>query len=517
MTEWVYLVELTGKRSSTTDTYRYATRDYTTAPTDTPANTWYDGRVIGIGSIERRMFAAGASGVRSDPRAEVGVGAVDLSNVDGSLDDTFMFVSFRERQVRILRVAVGAAYSTAEVVLVGSIGQAALGRDTVAVTIRDNLYTLDSAHQTTLYGGSNSLPNGVDGVADLAGKPKPLLFGKVFKVQPPCVNTSRLIYQLSARALQSVDAVYDGGVAITAGATYADQAAMEASAPAAGQYRAWLAGGMIRLGSTPVYRITVDATGDTAGNSTAAQLLNTLATARSVASISSSDITTLDGLNSAVLGVWVNDSRTTLEIMDVVARSVGAWYGFDRLGVFRMQRVGLPSGTPGTGSMPVLASWNAESCENVATGEDVPTLSVKLRCKRYYTVQNRNELAGSVSEADAADLAQEWRDGTTAGSLSPNPYLRTLTAERETAFSATADAVTESARLYDITKLRLRTYLVRGVDLDDSQLRSADLNSVIELRWNRYALGVTTGTVRLIIGINMNLLAQKADFLVWGT
>lgn len=517
MTQWVYLVELTGKRASTTDTYRYATRDYTTAPSDALPNSWYAGRVVGIGPIERRIFAAGESGVRANPRSEVSVGVIDLSNVDGELDDTFMHVSFRERQVRVLRVAAGAAYATAEVVLVGSIGQAALGGDTVSVSIRDHLYLLDSQHQTATYGGTNSLPSGVDGTAELAGKPKPLLYGSAFKLPPPCVNTSRLIYQISARALQSVDAVYDGGVALTAGATYASQADMESTSPAPGEYRAWLAGGMIRLGSSPVYRLTVDATADSAANSTAAQLLNALAAARGITSIDAADITTLDAQNAAVLGMWVDDGRTTMEIMDVVARSVGAWYGFDRLGVLRMQRIALPSGTAGDGSLPVVAPWNAVMCESVPTGEDVPTLEIVLRCKRYYLTQSRSDLAGAVSDADAADLAQQWRDATTAGGISPNPYARTLRAERETAFADPTDAIIESARLFNITKYRLRTYLVRGVDMSDELLRDLDLNQAIELRWQRYGLGLTVGTVRLLIGIRMDVLAQRADLTVWGT
>ena len=66
----VYLVELTGySDAGTSAVYRYATAGYITAPTDTPANTWYEPRVSDPGSIVRSLFAAGASGIRANPRA----------------------------------------------------------------------------------------------------------------------------------------------------------------------------------------------------------------------------------------------------------------------------------------------------------------------------------------------------------------------------------------------------------------------------------------------------------------
>jgi hypothetical protein len=50
------------------------------------------------------------------------------------------------------------------------------------------------------------------------------------------------------------------GVALTRGADYPDQATMESTAPSAGQYRVWSAGGCFRLGSAPAGKITVDLT-----------------------------------------------------------------------------------------------------------------------------------------------------------------------------------------------------------------------------------------------------------------
>ena len=317
----IYLVEITGHTDVAASTvYRYSTGNYVTTAADTPASTWYDPRVLDPGTLTRTLVDTTSLAARANPRAEVGYGYVRLANRDGALDAIFGggTVSFRERRIRVLQVDSGAAYSTATLLWQGAVSQAQLTIDEVVLGIRDRLYELDSPHQSTLYAGSNTLPSGLEGVDDLKGKPKPLLYGKAFGLPAPCVNTSRLIYQVSARALQSVDGVYDGGSPYSAGAAYTDQTDMETNAPTAGQYRAWLAGGMVRLGTAPTLGLTVDATADNAANSTAAQLLKTLALARGIdaGDISSADVTALDAANSAVLGVWVADSRSTLQVMD---------------------------------------------------------------------------------------------------------------------------------------------------------------------------------------------------------
>lgn len=509
----IVLVEVTGYTdASTAVVYRYATAGFNTAPSDTPANTHYAPRVSNPGEITRTL----SDGTRNNPRAELSFGKIELVNNDGGLDAIFASgaVSFRERPVRVLMVEEGAAYSTAVVLLAAVIAQIELSDKTVLLSIKDASYLLASAHQTETYAGSNSLPSGLEGVDDLKGKEKPLLYGKAYKIPAPMVNTSRLIVQVSDRALVSVEAVYDGGDALTAGATYADQAAMEATAPSAGQYRAWLAGGMIRLGSAPVYGITVDATGDSGANSTPAQLLKTLALARGWDSgdISSADVTALDALSTAVCGVWINDNRSTLDAMDLVARSAGAVYWVDRLGDLRMAQLALPSGD----GVDVLATWKAVSLTQLMTGEDVPVETVRIRYAHYAATQNRSELAGTVTDADAADLSQEWRVATFTDTPSPNPHKRLLVTERDTALTAKADAEDEAERLHGLTAAPRRTHLAQGVQLTTASVLTIDLNALITVRWSRYGFDAETPVVRRVIAVTLYLRDLRCDLTLWG-
>lgn len=514
----VLLVELTGYTdASTSAVYRYATGGYSTAPADAPPSAHYDGRVLGIGSVSRSMFASGQSGARSNPRSEVGVGVITLANPDGALDSVFDgSISFRERQVCIYAVEHDAAYSTAELQLRARISQAALRGDTVEISIKDRLYELSSQHSTATYGGTNALPDGTDGGPELAGKPKPAVYGKVFSISPPCVNTSKQIYQLSTRALASVDGVYDGGSSteLTAGSTYADEATMLSTAPSAGTYRAWLAGGMIRVGTAPVFQLTADCTADSAGNSTAAQLLRALAGARGITDIDDADVAALDAANDAVLGVLIS-GETTLDAMDMLARSVGAWYGFDREGILRMHRYELPSAAGA--ALPVIAPWNTMTLENVPNGEDVPTETVRVKYARYWSPIPAGSFAGSASDAERADLSQEWRVAEFTRAPSPNPYSRPLVAERETLLTAEADASAEAERLHGITAGVRRTFAATGVSTADPLLAGLDIDQMIELRWSRYGLGESTGTTMLVIEMTEDMIQQRADLLLWGS
>lgn len=516
MSDIVILVELTGYTdASTSSVYRYATRPFNTTPTDTPANTFYDPRVVDPGYISRQLFRDGQSGIQAQPRAEVAYGALTLANADGLLDAVFgvSTISFKERQIRILQVTPGAAYSTAQVVLKGAISSVAMSRDLVTVYIKDRSYELNSPHTTTVYAGNNSLPNGVEGSSDIAGKAKPVMYGKVLAYEPVCVNSSRNEFQVSTRAVQSIK-VYDGAVQFTAGADYTSQVDMETSAPSAGQVRVWPAGGMFRLQARQVYQLTCDVVADVAASSTAAQIIKQMALDRGISSgdISASDVSAMDALNSAVCGIVIDSTQTTLDAMDAVARSIGMSYWFDAQGVLRMARFDVPSGT----AVATVAQWNDSTLELQTTGEDVPTLDLRLKYAKYWKPLATNQLAGSVSLATGNDVGQQWRVSQYTGTISPNPHKRTQIAERETLLTAKADADTEAARLYAITNVPRRTFKASNVFLDSAALQIIDLNAIVGLRWNRYGFAPDTDTLRRVTAIQYYYGAQRCDLTLWG-
>ena len=127
--------------------------------------------------------------------------------------------------------------------------------------LRDRLSEFDKAHQRVQYLGNNVLPNGLEGTADdIKGKTKPKVYGKVFNIEPMMVNTSKLIYQASDSDVYDIPNVYDKGAALTRGSDYADSAAMLATAPSPGQYKACPSEGYFRLGAAPEGTVTCDVT-----------------------------------------------------------------------------------------------------------------------------------------------------------------------------------------------------------------------------------------------------------------
>ncbi|WP_328716773.1 hypothetical protein VO226_16100 [Halomonas elongata] len=68
-------------------------------------------------------------------------------------------------------------------------------------------------HPMESYDGSNVLPDGLEGTEDdIAGEPKPQVWGEVRNATPVQVNTSKLIYQVSSLSDCTVTAVYDKGL-----------------------------------------------------------------------------------------------------------------------------------------------------------------------------------------------------------------------------------------------------------------------------------------------------------------
>ncbi|HSV78910.1 MAG TPA: hypothetical protein VLK85_06845, partial [Ramlibacter sp.] len=201
--------------AGTVETLRYGNHPFVTEPADTPANTYYMPRVTKLGTVVREMFA----GEKTAGRSRIGYGDIELQNLDGALDDIRGY-SFGNRQLVVRTGYTDDAFGDLVESLVATASGVELTTRGITVQLKDRQSELDKPLQATLFAGTNALPAGVEGVDDLEGKPKPRTYGWVGNISPPCINTSRLIYQVNDGAVASI-AVYDGGVALTAGATYA--------------------------------------------------------------------------------------------------------------------------------------------------------------------------------------------------------------------------------------------------------------------------------------------------------
>lgn len=477
------------------------------------ANAFYDGRIEQPANVQRDCFSNG----RTFGRTIIGFGDMVLINNDGGLDGLLDY-SFVGRRITIrlgTRSTTGAI--TWSTIIVGSMEQAELSWQRVIVRVRDRQLDLAKPLQATRYAGGNALPAGLEGNDDdLKGKPKPLVYGAVFNIAPPCVNTSRLIYQLhTGGQVVSVNAVYDRGVLLTAGSAYSSQADMEANAPAANQYRVWndaTLGCFIRLGSNPSGLVTSDVT--QGASRTAGQLFQAILLKAGVAQsdISSADITALDAAVSYEVGVYagVDKDYSPLELLDELCNSVGAWYGCDAFGTYRIGRIELPTGA----SVGTITANEIIKIERVASrdsGAGVPAWKVKLG---YYKVQSvQTDLAAGVSLGRKSLVAEQYRRQEvfdeavkTVNALSPELEFNTV-------LTGKGDALNEANRRLTIYKTRRDIYQLT-VRVDASLASIIDLGKIITLQVNRF--GMNAGKKFLIIGVRTNMRGYQFDLTVWG-
>lgn len=510
MSERVILVELDGYTDvATYVTHRYSTRGYATQLADTPASTVYEGRLLTPLRVRREMFYNNGS----RGATQTGFGNVDLANTlgaaSGDLAATFRTRSFIERPARVLVGMAGAAYSTFAPIYKGTVAEVQVSANKIGFVLKDRQRDLENPHQQTKFAGTNSLPNGLEGVADLAGKEKPRVYGKVFNVSPPFVNTSRLIYQINDNVVSTLDAVYDGGVALTAGAAYASQADMETTAPSAGQYRLWsnAAGSYFRLGSSPAYQITADVTAHSAANSTTAQIIKAMALAAGIVSgdISAADVTALDTATTHIQGIYIDDAITTTAAMSLIAIGARAYFGFDWLGVLRM---GVP--TVGAAVMNITNN-NAQGWE-YATNADTgfPNLEVTVGYAKYWTVQTSG-LAGAVTAAARSDLAQEYRNTTATTTVAPNPYKRDNKLTVNTLLTAKANADTVATAMQRTAPAQLIT--IKGVALTPAQAAALTIGSTVNVPW---AYPWTATNLRIVYAIDLDFSSLTADITIDG-
>lgn len=508
----IYLVEVTAATDSagTTTVLRFASEGYNTGPTESPANTYYDPRVKTPADITRNLFSSGTTSGAS----RVGYGVVELSNVDGGLDYMNTY-GFDGRALTIKIGDAGLAYSAFTTILSGTMEQVEFSFQTVTILARDKLAVLDLPLQKTEYAGTNTLPNGVEGTADLKGQKKPLLYGQVYNISPPCVNTSKLIYQVSDLLINDVSATYDRGVGLTKGSDYTDLTDMSNNAPASGNYRVLKTstGSYFRLGSSPTGQITCDAVqGATSADRTAAQLVKAIAIKGGVSSgdVNASDVTALDTANSSVVGVWVFGDESALSVIDQVARSVGAWYGYDATGGFRMARFEAPSGAADI----EINDDNIVSIETIRpndTDRGLPAYKVILNYAKNYTTQD-SDIASSVTADRRSFLRYQFQSGYTEDATVKNQFLLASEITRDTLLVSSANASTEASRLLTLYKTNRYMYQVR-IALDVTE-HLPDLNDIANVTLDRF--GLDSGKLFRIIGISSNYAINRATLTLWG-
>jgi hypothetical protein len=398
-----------------------------------------------------------------DRRVTIELGNFEISNGDGELDAVVRGYSVDGRRIRVLLGLQADRYDRFTPIFTGRMVQWANDLKDVGVVARDETYRLDRTMQADLYGGTG----GYDGGADLAGKPRPLTFGRALNVTPAPIDAANLVFQFHSRQAQAVDAVYDRGAALAATADYASFAALTAATLTTGQFATCLALGLIRLGSTASGLVTADVKGDAAGSyvDTTALIARRIMQDFGLVGDSEIDLASVSDFGTAFPGTigWYQPPATVKlsDALNQIVGHCGGWWGALPSGQFQFGFLSLPSA-----DRYVLDIDAADMVADLVflqplAGTFPPRFRQRVGYQQLFTTQSDQDLAGSVTAARRQYLSQDFRVASVIDASVQSDYLlATDPAPLQSLFYSQADAAALAASLLALYKVARQTVRV---------------------------------------------------------
>lgn len=467
------------------------------------AGTFYAPRIEQPAQFSRSMNDS------SGGRAGVSLGELTLVNNDGTLNA----LADQYFDGRTLTLKLGQqtdAYATFTTILVATIESVAIERERVSVRLRDKAIALDTPFSEAKYLGNNTLPAGIEGTADdLKDQYKPRILGRIALMQPVVVNTSKLIYQVSHSAVDAILNVYDAGAYLSQGPDYSNQADMEANAPGAGIWRACPSLGCFRLGSASFGQVSCSVVEKWAYlSNTAAGLIQRILAEKGYTSSDwvAADFTILNQANAGSVGVIVDGGETVTSLLDRICQSIGAWWGFDALGRFRVARFEAPAGSP-------VATFTDADLIDIERQPDAQPAQWRttLKADINYAVQDRKSLAGVVPEDRAAWFEKDSRDQKTESAALKTSRLLAEESTVDTSLNGIATALAESARRQALYAVR-RDVVTLTVANPDNRFAAIDLGSVVSVTGTLYP----AGRLFRVTSIGVDYQRSTLDLTLWG-
>jgi len=472
-----------------------ATEGFTTGPTDTPANTYFEGVVKEALSFSRQMFSGIDVGGRSMPNRG------QLVLINGGDLDGWADYHFDGRSVTVKVGQKGAAYTAFETIFVGVMGEISMTRDKISVPLADRQDLLDKLVQGTAFAGTG----GVEGGDDLKDKPKPVCVGECKNVAPVAVDITNRIYQFHDGQVDAVTAVYDNGKLLTVTTNYTVD----------------LSTGRITLVAEATGLITADVKGCKDGGiyvSSAADVIRRLVSKygglTDPGDLDTASLTALNTATTAPVGFYAGSAdMNLLDVLDQVASSVGAVYGYTRLGLFTVKRFEAPSGTAAL----VLDENDALKNSVRPAVFAPPRWRVRLGYAKSWTVQTADGLDAASTDAFKAFAGEEHRlataqdadikaDGVGKGghtnAVDPDP-VQTLLVNK-------TDAETEAAR-------RLALFGVRRWVVPFTAKTTpfeTDLGDVVTFSHPRF--GLESGQDWVVVSLSERAFKNEISLELWG-
>jgi len=466
-------------------TLYYSGEGFVTSPTDSPANTIFEPRLVEPISFSRSMFSSGKLGGFSVP----GFGELVLTNADAGLDDWSGY-AWDGRSVEVRVGEAGADFQYYFTIFNGEAKSIEFDDLFIRVILRDRQTDFDVDFPSALYAGTG----GNEGSSDLANQPKPLCFGEVFNIEPVLVDAANNVYQVHNGQIEEIVEVYESGKAVSSGTITDD-----------------LSNGRFTLSGNVNGIITADVKGAKPSGSykeAAGDIIRHIVVdfggLTDPGDLDTASFTDINTANSSAVGVYVSSTTTILGVLDQIANSVGAYYGFNRSGKFEVNRIELAAGT----AAAEFDSTNIIEITRMASA--VPNYQVRVDYKKNYRVMSETDFHSSITTAQRDYLVREANVEIATDTNVQTPYPNSNPLIVPGLFAASSPASTEAARLLTVYKTQRDIYMIKV----KTQPYTLKLNDVVKITFNRYNL--TSGKLFRVITIVEDAAVNEVELELWG-
>lgn len=450
-------------------TFYAASHDYTSnagpagAPVDGgPYNKPYEG-LLSRGVSFGRKLSDSLIG-----RSAVSRGDLKLVN-DGRLDRLLDYW-FEGQEVRLYLGSKSWERDEFRLIFKGACSGVTASPGSIALSLRDGSVVLQKDFQRPLIGGSGSNSEARS----------PLVFGRVFNVAPVLVDSATHTYQVHDSAVASISA-RDNGVPVPVADT------------------ADFANGRFRLTAAPAGEITCDVVG--------LQLQAVPVALEILQRAGVSDIADLSALAAAAaheVGVYIDRDSTHFRALDEVLTGIGAFWFFDRFGVFQAGRLELAAGVPD------FSLVNADiDLGGLSVRRDLPPLSsVVLGYRRNYKTQSNVAGAVSAGDRDLFGRAATFAEVKSQAVVNSYPGVEEGS-EQTTALADKAGADAEAGRRLALFSSHSRLYEVKC----RTAAFVAQLGQLAELTYPRY--GFESSALARVVEITDYPVQGRVILGVW--
>lgn len=499
---WLLLAQPYDAAIAGTRSLYFSDVGFTTQPSDTPANVYWNRRIETPLTLQMSLYAGGDAAGRSD----ISVGEITLANDDGKLDvlanydwdGRFIEVRYTAKEKPIL--------SDFGVVFAGTAEQIVLG-DLITVEVRDLQILFDEPYQPNRFAGTG----GAEGPAEFKDRRKPRLMGVRRQFVPVLLDQASWTFCYNDGPVGGPLEVRDAGVILTSAGDFASYAALTAASIPAGQYGSCNALGLVRTGVAPTGVLTMDAEGAKPSGTVLKKFgemavhIVDVATPLGSSDFDAGALTAINTLCPQPLGFWYDGGSeiTVRAVLDKLAESPGIFYGFDDARKIVMGRLDAPA---------VTAAFTFRERDLLSLTPRRIERRLKTQVVRYAQRERPlgdQEIAGAVTGAARTALIEEWRQEKHASAAVAAESLLAREETLDSCFDQSADALAEAQR-----RVALHGPKRFGFDVETPFIAGVRPGMTVEIRDSRF--GLSGGRKMRVMSVTRRAADGILAMELWG-